>query len=175
VQQSDTQLIPLEAIEHRIHVVRGLKVMLDKDLAELYQVPTKPQRASEKECRSISSRFHVPAKRGRGGSFEVALCDLKNRAIYPIATGKPQVIGFLSAAFRSGLSKMPPGSISSYFDQLTRNVSEQAPQCEVTPSFGSAGTGRANRATVAKTVALDRHPPYRRINENVQKRHNWWT
>jgi hypothetical protein len=41
MQRSDTQLIPLEAIEHRIHVVRGLKVMLDKDLAGLYQVPTK--------------------------------------------------------------------------------------------------------------------------------------
>jgi hypothetical protein len=30
-----------EAIERRIHLVRGQKVMLDKDLAELYGVPTK--------------------------------------------------------------------------------------------------------------------------------------
>jgi hypothetical protein len=51
MQYSDTQLIPLEAIEHRIHVVRGLKVMLDKDLAELYQVPTK--RLNEQVKRNI--------------------------------------------------------------------------------------------------------------------------
>jgi ORF6N domain-containing protein len=31
----------LESIEHRIYVIRGQKVMLDSDLAELYQVPTK--------------------------------------------------------------------------------------------------------------------------------------
>jgi len=51
MQQSDTQLIPLDAIEHRIHVVRGLKVMLDIDLAELYQVPTK--RLNEQVKRNV--------------------------------------------------------------------------------------------------------------------------
>ena len=51
MRHSDTQLIPLEAIEHRIHVVRGLKVMLDKDLAELYQVPTK--RLNEQVKRNV--------------------------------------------------------------------------------------------------------------------------
>jgi ORF6N domain-containing protein len=33
--------IPAEAIEQRIYMVRGLRVMLDKDLAELYGVPTR--------------------------------------------------------------------------------------------------------------------------------------
>jgi hypothetical protein len=33
--------IPVELIERRIYVIRGQKVMLDADLAELYQVPTK--------------------------------------------------------------------------------------------------------------------------------------
>jgi hypothetical protein len=33
--------VPLELIERRIYVIRGQKVMLDADLAELYQVPTK--------------------------------------------------------------------------------------------------------------------------------------
>lgn len=28
-------------LDHRIHVVRGVRVMLDSDLAELYEVPTK--------------------------------------------------------------------------------------------------------------------------------------
>ena len=33
--------IPLEFIERRIYLVRGRKIMIDSDLAELYQVPTK--------------------------------------------------------------------------------------------------------------------------------------
>jgi phage regulator Rha-like protein len=33
--------VPAELIERRIYVIRGQKVMLDSDLAELYQVPTK--------------------------------------------------------------------------------------------------------------------------------------
>ena len=33
--------IPDEAVMRRIHVIRGQKVMLDRDLSELYGVPTK--------------------------------------------------------------------------------------------------------------------------------------
>ena len=33
--------VSVELIERRIYVIRGQKVMLDSDLAELYQVPTK--------------------------------------------------------------------------------------------------------------------------------------
>jgi hypothetical protein len=32
---------PVQVVERRIYVIRGQKVMLDADLAELYQVPTK--------------------------------------------------------------------------------------------------------------------------------------
>ena len=32
--------VPVEVIERRIYFIRGQKVMLDSDLAELYQVPT---------------------------------------------------------------------------------------------------------------------------------------
>ncbi len=33
--------VPLERIASRIYVIRGLKVILDADLAALYAVPTK--------------------------------------------------------------------------------------------------------------------------------------
>ncbi len=33
--------VPVELIERRIYLIRGTRVMLDTDLAELYQVPTK--------------------------------------------------------------------------------------------------------------------------------------
>jgi ORF6N domain len=37
----DAELIPIERIAQKIYLIRGVKVMLDSDLAELYQVPTK--------------------------------------------------------------------------------------------------------------------------------------
>lgn len=33
--------VPVEIIERRIYLIRGHKIMLDSDLAALYQVPTK--------------------------------------------------------------------------------------------------------------------------------------
>ena len=35
------EIIPIERIESSIYLVRGQKIMLDADLAELYQVSTK--------------------------------------------------------------------------------------------------------------------------------------
>ena len=37
----ETTLIPIERIENKILLIRGQKVMVDKDLAELYEVKTK--------------------------------------------------------------------------------------------------------------------------------------
>ena len=36
-----TELVPVEVRSSKIYLIRGLKVMLDKDLAELYGVETK--------------------------------------------------------------------------------------------------------------------------------------
>jgi hypothetical protein len=44
-------LIPVERIENQIYLIRGQKVMLDIDLAELYAVPTK--RLNEQVKRNI--------------------------------------------------------------------------------------------------------------------------
>ncbi len=40
-RKNDAPLVPIEQIERSIHVVRGQRVMLDADLAGLYDVPTK--------------------------------------------------------------------------------------------------------------------------------------
>lgn len=40
-QMSKPSLLPLEAITHRILLLRGQKVLLDTDLAALYSVETK--------------------------------------------------------------------------------------------------------------------------------------
>jgi phage regulator Rha-like protein len=75
--------VPVEIIERRIYVIRGQKVMLDSDLAELYQVLTKnlnlavrrnadrfPQdfmfQLTEDETKSLRSQI-ATSKVGRGG------------------------------------------------------------------------------------------------------------
>ncbi len=76
--------VPLEVIERRIYLVRSQKVMLDADLAKLYQVPTKAfnqavRRNRERfpddfmfqlepaEAKSLRSQS-VTSNSGRGGS-----------------------------------------------------------------------------------------------------------
>ncbi|MFH1352145.1 MAG: ORF6N domain-containing protein [bacterium] len=46
-----SDLVPVEVIANKIFLIRGQKVMLDKDLAELYGVPTK--RLNEQVKRNI--------------------------------------------------------------------------------------------------------------------------
>lgn len=76
-------VVPAELIERRIYVVQGQKVMLDSELAELYQVPTKafnqavsrnrtrfPEdfmfQLTKEEDESLRSQI-VTSKSGRGG------------------------------------------------------------------------------------------------------------
>jgi hypothetical protein len=75
--------MPAELVERKIHLIRGQKVMLDSDLADLYQVPTKalnqavrrdgdrfPEdfmfRLTEAEANTLRSQF-VTSNPGRGG------------------------------------------------------------------------------------------------------------
>jgi hypothetical protein len=78
--------MPIESIERRIYLIRGDKVMLDADLADLYEVPTKvfnqavrrnkarfpPDfmfRLTAKEARALRSQFVTledPGETGRG-------------------------------------------------------------------------------------------------------------
>jgi hypothetical protein len=76
-------IIPAERIERRILVIRGQKVMLDADLAELYGVPTKSLNLAVRRNRNRfpedfmfqlsreeadALRFQIEtSKRGRGG------------------------------------------------------------------------------------------------------------
>ena len=56
ISHSETSLlpVPLELIERRIYLIRGQRVMLDADLAELYQAPTK---AFNQAVRRNANRF----------------------------------------------------------------------------------------------------------------------
>ena len=80
---SPPSIVPTELIERRIYILRGQKVMIDTDLAELYRVPTFrlneavkrnsarfPEdfmfRLSKEEAQSLRSHI-VISNAGRGG------------------------------------------------------------------------------------------------------------
>ncbi len=80
---SNTHLIPIEKIEKAIYLIRGEKVMLDRDLAGLYEVETKAlNRAVKRNLQRFPSDFMFQltedeadllrcqigtSKKGRGG------------------------------------------------------------------------------------------------------------
>ena len=60
------ELIPKEIIEHKIYLIRGHKVMLDRDLAKLYKVSTgrlnELERKTEKHGANIQVIFDAIRK-----------------------------------------------------------------------------------------------------------------
>jgi hypothetical protein len=87
-KKQETGLTVIEGIEEKIHLVRGQKVMLDSDLAEIYQVETRilnqavkrnlhrfPEdfmfQLTEEETEKLrnSSQFVMSSKKHRGASY----------------------------------------------------------------------------------------------------------
>ncbi len=77
------KIVPQDIIQSKISSLRGKKVMLDSDLAELYEVPTKSLnlaikrnltrfpddfmfRLTQAEAKSLRFQFET-SKKGRGG------------------------------------------------------------------------------------------------------------
>ena len=90
---SESDLIPIEVIANKIYTIRKQKVMLDKDLAELYQVGTKvlnqavkrnierfPKdfmfQLEGKELNAVVSQFVTPSKQSFGGHLPYAFTEL---------------------------------------------------------------------------------------------------
>lgn len=71
-------------IERRIYLIRGQKVMLDMDLAELYDVPTyRLNEAVKRNRRRFPSDFTFQLNKKEAdqpGKFEVTNCNLKDWA-----------------------------------------------------------------------------------------------
>lgn len=60
------ELIPVEIIENKIYLIRGEKVILDSDLAVLYEVETfNLNKAVKRNIDRFPERFYVPTHQGR--------------------------------------------------------------------------------------------------------------
>ena len=84
-------MIPAETIQKAIYLVRGQKVMLDRDLAGTVRFTHKGAQAGrEAQCDTFSRRFHVRLYAGGTGRLEVTICDLQFRPY----GASPRVNGF---------------------------------------------------------------------------------
>jgi hypothetical protein len=71
-------LVAEQKILNRIYVIRGEKVMLDRDLAEMYGVETKVFNQSVKRnIDRFPKDFMFMLSEKRAGQLEVRICDLK--------------------------------------------------------------------------------------------------
>ena len=76
-------IISSESIINKIYIFRGQKVMLDKDLAELYGVETR--RLKEQFRRNINrfpESFMFELSKPRTRIFKIAIGDLKKRTAF---------------------------------------------------------------------------------------------
>ena len=74
-KNKETQIgIPDEVISSKIYIIRGLKIMLDKDLAKLYEVPTgNLNRAVKRNSKRFPKDFMF---RLTSKEFEILLCQI---------------------------------------------------------------------------------------------------
>ncbi len=86
VKQSS--LIPVERIEKTIYLIRGEKVMPDRDLAAMYDVTTKVfNQAVRRHDERFPADFMFPIDESRGhpNSFKVTICDLETRKQHQVS------------------------------------------------------------------------------------------
>lgn len=70
--------VSVELIERRIYLIRGHKVMIDVDLAELYEVPTKRfNQQVRRNLKRFPEDFMFQLTKEESESFEVTICNLK--------------------------------------------------------------------------------------------------
>lgn len=120
-------LIPIQIIENRIFVIRGIKVILDRDLAELYEISTKVlNQAVKRNLERFPSSFMFKLSENEFNEL-VTNCDrfktLKHSAFTPYAFTE-HGIAMLSSVLRSKKAIAINIEIIQTFIKLKRFVIE---------------------------------------------------
>ncbi len=96
-------LIPIERIENKIYIIRGQKVMIDKDLAELYGVETfNLNKAVKRNIKRFPSdfMFQLNKQEFRNLTFQFGISRWGGRRSLPYAFTE-QGVAMLSSVLRS--------------------------------------------------------------------------
>jgi ORF6N domain-containing protein len=135
-------LIPTERIEKAILLIRGHKVMLDKDLADLYGVPTGVLNQAVKRNRDRSQRLHVQLTREEADRLRSQFVILKTDSRRGLASATPskrgqhlkylpyafteQGVAMLSSVLRSDRAVLVNIEIMRAFVRLRRLLASHA-------------------------------------------------
>ena len=116
-------LISTEAITNKIFVIRGKKVMLDRDLAQLYEVTTKRLNEQVKRnAKRFPEDFMLQLTKTEKDEL-VAICDrfdsMKHSTVLPYAFTE-QGVAMLSGVLNSNRAIMVNIQIMRAFTQLRR-------------------------------------------------------
>ena len=104
------ELVPIERVENKIYVIRNQKVMIDKDLADLYRVPTKVlNQAVKRNIERFPSDFMFQLNWAEAERLRSQIVTLK------ILTGdkRGQHLKFLPYAFTEQGTAMLSGLLNS--------------------------------------------------------------
>jgi hypothetical protein len=80
-----SEVVSQVTIESKIRLIRGKKVMLDRDLAELYDVATKVLNQTVKRNSERFPEDFISTHKRRGGNLKVTICDLQTGVQYKIS------------------------------------------------------------------------------------------
>ena len=120
-------LLPAEIIEQRIFLIRNEKVMIDRDLAELYNVPTKVlNQAVRRNIERFPGSFMFHLSKAEAVEL-VTICDrfesLKHSSSLPLAFTE-QGVAMLSSVLRSRRAIQVNIQIMTTFVQLRRMLAD---------------------------------------------------
>jgi hypothetical protein len=126
---SDTREIIASDIQNRIYTIRGTQVMIDRDLAELYQVDTKVlNQATKRNNERFPSNFKFPLTKSEKMEL-VTNCDrfenLKHSSSGPFAFTE-QGVAMLSTVLRSDTAIKVSIQIMNAFVAMRRFLRDNA-------------------------------------------------
>lgn len=115
------ELIPLEMIERKIYLIRGHRVMLDKDLAEMYEVTT--GNLNKAVVRNIESfppdfMFQISAEEYRSLRFQIGILEKGAHSKYLPRVFMEQGVSMLSSVLKSRRARLVNIQIMRTFVKL---------------------------------------------------------
>jgi hypothetical protein len=81
-KKSVSTVVSVEIVQNKIYVIRGKKVMFDKDLAELYGVLTKNLNKAVSRNKERFPEDFMSINTSRDGKFKVPIWNLETRSQY---------------------------------------------------------------------------------------------
>ena len=120
-------LIPIERIENKIYIIRGKKVMLDRDLAELYSVETKVlNQAVRRNLSRFPDDFILKLSRIELKNLRSQIVTLKYGMQYRPLAFTEQGVAMLSSVLKSERAIMVNIQIIRTFTRLREMLAENA-------------------------------------------------